>query len=336
MIFFVVVFLAASGFEANHKLGEAYIQRGDLKGAIPYLERAQRIKPSDYVNGYDLSLALIETGNAAAARTRIRNLLKRRDTAELHDLLGQAEESLGHFDEAVTEYRRAAAEDANETNLFDLGNGLIHVKRFPEAIQVFQSAVARYPASAKLRVGLGVAFYSGGRYDDAVETLCKAVDLNPADPRPMSFLEKMYDVSPRMAEEVTRRLAGFVQLYPKNATANYYYAVSLWKREAGRESEANLGMVKGLLKSAVALDPKLYEARQQLGILYEEEGKLNDAIAAYEAALALRPDLDATQYRLAQVYLRMGQREKAGEHLKIYRRLHAAKQGTPTAGRVKP
>ncbi|MGH9613841.1 MAG: tetratricopeptide repeat protein [Bryobacteraceae bacterium] len=328
MILFFVVFLAAqsgsrpSGFEANHKLGESYIQQGDLKRAIPYLEEAQRIKPSDYVNGYDLSLALIETGDPAGARKQIQSLLKQRDTAELHDLLGQADESLGNLAEAVSEYRRAVAADANETNLFDLGNCLVHAKRFPEAVRAFQSGVSKYPASAKLRVGLGVAFYSVARYDDAVETLCKAVDLNPADPRPMSFLEKMYDVSPRLANEVTRRLAGFIRLYPKNAAAQYYYAVSLWKRESGRESAANLSNVEALLKSALALDPKLYEAHQQLGMLYEEEGKLDEATAEYEAALTLRPDLATTQYRLAQVYLRTGQRAKADEHLKIYRELH--------------
>jgi len=327
LILLFVVLLAAqsgspSGFEANHRLGESYIQQGDLKRAIPYLEKAQRIRPSDYVNGYDLSLALIQTGDPAGARKQIQSLLKQRDTAELHDLLGQADESLGDLGEAVSEYRRAVATDANETNLFDFGNGLIHDKRFPEAIRAFQSGVSRYPKSAKLRVGLGVALYSAARYDDAVEALCKAVDLNPADPRPMSFLEKMYDVSPRLADEVTRRLAGFNRLYPNNATAQYYYAVSLWKRESGRESTANLSKVEGLLKSAVALDPKLYEAYQQLGILYEEEGKLQEAIAEYEAALAVRPDLATTQYRLAQVYLRTGQRAKADEHLKIYRQLH--------------
>ncbi len=328
MILFFVVFLAAqsgsrpSGFEANHRLGESYIQQGDLKRAIPYLEKAQTIKPSDYVNGYDLSLALIETGDPAAARKQVQSLLKQRGTADLYDLLGQADEALGNLEEAVSEYRRAVALDANETNLFDLGNCLIHAKRFPEAIRAFQRGVSKYPASAKLRVGLGVALYSAAQYDDAVDALCKAVDLNPADPRPMSVLEKMYDVSPRLADEVTRRLAGFNQLYPKNATAQYYYAVSLWKRESGRESATNLSRVEALLKSAVALDPKLYEAHQQLGMLYEEEGKLGAAAAEYEAELALRPDLATTQYRLAQVYLRTGQRAKADEHLKIYRQLH--------------
>ena len=333
MILFLIAFLAAqngslpAGFEANHKLGESYIQQGDLKRAIPYLEKAQRIRPSDYVNGYDLSLALIENGDPGGARAQIQSLLKHRDTAELHDLLGQADEALGNLGEAISEYRRAVATDANDTNLFDLGNGLIHAKRFTEAVRAFEGAAAKYPASAKLRVGLGVAFYSAGRYDDAVETLCKAVDLNPADPRSMSFLEKMYDVSPRLADEVTRRLARFARLYPKNAAANYYYAVSLWKRESGRESTANLSEVEGLLKSAVALDPKLYEAHRQLGMLYEEEGKLNETIAEYEAALAIRPDLATAQYRLAQVYLRTGQRAKADEHLKIYRELHVSHPG---------
>ena len=62
----------------------------------------------------------------------------------------------------------------------------------------FQYGVQKYPRSAKMTVGLGVALYAEGKYDDAVRTLCAAVDLDPTDPKPFQFLGKVSTVSPRL------------------------------------------------------------------------------------------------------------------------------------------
>lgn len=62
----------------------------------------------------------------------------------------------------------------------------------------------------------------------AVQSLCQAVDLNPADAKALSVLGKMYDISPETADEVTKRLARFVELYPDSSQTN----------DEGRPSEA--------------------------------------------------------------------------------------------------
>ena len=54
--------------------------------------------------------------------------------------------------------------------------------------------------------------------------LCEAVDIDPTDPRSFIFLGEMYGVVPDLAEEVTKRMAQFVKLYPNNAQAHFYYA----------------------------------------------------------------------------------------------------------------
>jgi hypothetical protein len=55
-------------FDANHNLGEFYIQSGKIAEACPLLEEAQRINPSSYDNGYDLALAYFLTARLADAR----------------------------------------------------------------------------------------------------------------------------------------------------------------------------------------------------------------------------------------------------------------------------
>ena len=74
-----------------------YVRSGQLAKAAPYLEQAQRIDPSSYDNGYDLALAYVLTGRLADARQLVQELLKLKNTAELHNLLGEIEEKDGHF-----------------------------------------------------------------------------------------------------------------------------------------------------------------------------------------------------------------------------------------------
>ena len=61
------------------------------------------------------------------------------------------------------------------------------------AVDVFQKATERYPNSPRLMIGLGMALYSRGNYDDAVRVLLKGADLNPSDAQSaMSTLHKAY------------------------------------------------------------------------------------------------------------------------------------------------
>src|SRR5258705_10785300 len=111
--------LEPTNFDTNHNLGEAYIHAGNVGKAIPFLEKAQRINPGSYDNGYDLSLGYLVTGHLAEARSSVESLLKQKDTAELHNLLGQIEEKDGQFVAAATQFEAAAHMEPSESNLFD-------------------------------------------------------------------------------------------------------------------------------------------------------------------------------------------------------------------------
>ena len=91
------VALEPRNFDANHDLGELYVRGGKLSDAISFLKQAQQIRPSSYDNGYDLALAYLLTGRPTPARQLVQSLLKEKDTAELHNLLGQVEEKDGNM-----------------------------------------------------------------------------------------------------------------------------------------------------------------------------------------------------------------------------------------------
>jgi len=317
------VALEPQTFDTNHNLGEFYIQIGKIAAAMPFLEQAQRINPSSYGNGYDLSLAYLQIGRVGDARRLVHELIKQKNTAELHNVLGQIEEKHGNFVTAANEFEAAAHLDPTESNLFDWASELLLHRTFDPAIEVFQQASERYPKSPRLAIGLGMALYSRGNYDAAVKSLLRAADLNPADPRCYFFLSKAYDSSPSQAEEVIARFRRFAELQPKNARALYYYTMSMWKGRRAQDAALNVQQIESLLKKAVALDPKLAEAHLQLGNLYSDQGKHASAIPEYLLAIEYNPDLADARYRLGQAYVRTGEKQRAEEQFQIYQRLRA-------------
>jgi tetratricopeptide (TPR) repeat protein len=310
--------LEPQNFDTNHNLGEFYARAGTLPKAALYLARAQKIDPSSYDNGYDLALAYILTGKLADGRQLIHDLLKQKNTAELHNLLGELEEKDGQFVAAENEYEAAAHADPSESNLFDWGSELLLHRTLGPAVDVFQKATERYPKSARLMVGLGVALYSRGNYDEAVTALLKGADLNPSDARCYLFLSRAYDSSPGQAQEVIQRFRRFAELEPGNAHALYYYAMSLWKGKRAEDPDVDFHQIEALLKKAVALDPNYPEAHLQIGNLDSAQNKYKDAIPEYVRARELNPDLADAYYRLGQAYVRTGEKELAQQQFQVY------------------
>jgi tetratricopeptide (TPR) repeat protein len=262
---------------------------------------------------------------------------------ELHHRLGDVEEKLGNPLDAVREYQRAAELNPSEPNLFDWGSELLTHRALEPATEVFTKGSRLFPKSVRMLVALGVAWYARGSYDQAAQCLVNASDLAPDNRTPYLFLGKIQSVEGTPSEESVERLGRFAQLQPDDALANYYYAVSLWKQSASavdtrsdkeRENERS-GRVESLLRKAVHLDPKLGAAYLQLGILYSQRKDFSRAISAYQTAIEVSPEevgreqvrpennetLEVAHYRLAQTYLRTGDKTKAQEELQLHDRL---------------
>jgi len=262
--------------------------------------------------------AYIEAGEPARAVEVVRAVLPRRDTPDVHHLLGDALEAAGDLLGAAEEFQKAAHGEASEENLFDWGNCLLQLRAYVPATDVLAEAVKRFPRSARLQVGLGIVRYARGQFEDAIRAFCVAADLEPGDERPYLFLGEMYGVSAELAPEVTKRLARFVERQPGHALGHFFYAMSLWK---GTPGAAPAPEVQVHLKKAVALDPRLAKAHFQLGVLYGDEGRYPEAIAALEEAVRLEPSMAQAHYRLAQAYRRTGQEERAARALEAFERL---------------
>jgi tetratricopeptide (TPR) repeat protein len=316
--------LEPDNYTANHNLGEFYISTGQIAEACPFLEKAQKIHPDAYDNGYDLATAELMTGRLEDARQVLEALLTRDKTGELHNLLGQIDEKQGRFLDAAHDYETAAHIYPSDDNLFAWGGELLMHRTYEPAVRVFEFAAQRYPNSPRLEIGLGMALYARGLYQESVSALLKAVDLKPDDPRCYQFLARAYDRSPQQADDVIERFRRYATLKPNDGLAQYYYAMSLWKGERLEASSPNLQKVESLLKKAIALDPDLAQAHLQLGNLYANLHDYRDSILEDERTLRLNPNQPDAHYRLATDYVREGQKQKANQEFAIYQKQRAA------------
>jgi tetratricopeptide (TPR) repeat protein len=223
---------------------------------------------------------------------------------------------------AAAPYQRAAHLAPTEEHLFDWGNNLLPLRAFDEAAQVFTAAIKRHPQSARLYVGLGIARYARGQYEDAVKAFCQAADLAPSDPRPYQFLGDMYGVAPELGSEVTTRLARFANANPRNALAQFYYAMNLWKGRSPQSPPADMARVEALLRQAVSLDRRLAKGFLELGVLLSDQQRYKEAIQELQRAIQVEPDLAQAHYRLAQAYQRTGQSALAAKELEIFQQIN--------------
>jgi len=218
----------------------------------------------------------------------------------------------------------AALQTWSESQFFSRGSDLLLHREFTPASDLFQRGAARFPGSPKLQMGLGVALYARGLYDPAVRVLLHATDMLPSDPRPYLLLGRAYTVAHSRNDEVVEHLARLVDLAPSNALAHYYYAVGLW-RSSGEKPGVNAVEVEHLLDEAVALDPQFADAHLELGAVFAEQAQYSEAIREYRRAIAIRPDLAAAHYRLAQAYTRAGDPAAAQTELGLYEHLREAR-----------
>jgi Flp pilus assembly protein TadD len=315
--------LEPQNYDANHNLAEFLLQAGKVADAQPLLETAQRIEPDSYDNGYDLAMADFLLGRLDDAQQIAQRLAQKKNTGEVHSLLGQIDEKDGKFVEAANEYEAAAHLDPSDDNLFDWGSEMLLHRTYEPAIAIFEQATLRYPKSPRLFIGLGLALYARGKYDDAVEALLTAANLEPNDPRCYVFLSKAYDRSPTKADAVIQAFRRYADLRPSDARAQYYLAISIWKGNRAEGSSPDLQAVEALLRKSIAMDGTIPEAHVQLGDLYSGEHEYEKAIPEYLKAIELNPNLSDAHYRLGTDYVHVGRKDDAQREFAVYQKLRA-------------
>ncbi|MDY6822802.1 MAG: tetratricopeptide repeat protein [Thermodesulfobacteriota bacterium] len=133
--------------KAHTNLGDAFMEKNDIRKAIHYFKKAQELAP---------------------------------DKAITNTKMGTALYHLGEFDAAIGYYRKALAIEPDYTVAHNnLGNLFLERGETTKAIEQYKKAIATRPLSYKLHNNLATAFIQNGRVQEAIFHLNKAIAINP-------------------------------------------------------------------------------------------------------------------------------------------------------------
>jgi tetratricopeptide (TPR) repeat protein len=251
----------------------------------------------------------------------------------------------GRMAEAEQAYRKLLRKDPlNVDGLRLLGGLYLQNKDMTQAAELLEKAVKLLPDHAETLTNLGIALHKGGRKAEALAVYQRALEVKPDYIAALNNLGSLHHETDRTPNAQVL-YARVLQLQPENAAAHFNYANSLLT--LGKISEAitryehalqlkpdyieamiNLGMAfsyagkgdqgnqwlhaaQGWFEKALASNPNNPAALNNMGNILRQQGKTDEALAAFRKALDLRPDYVEASINLSTVLRDLGRLEEA-------------------------
>jgi tetratricopeptide (TPR) repeat protein len=284
--------------------------------AVEDLQEALKIgNGGDQTLLYNLAVEQYGAQQFDQASATLASLRAQNDSAEIEDLLGDTEEQKGDLSAAIHSHENAIVlAPGEEQYRLSLGAELLKYRAYAPAVTVFQQAAALFPNSARIYVGLGMAYYFMEKYDDSVSAFLRADKLDGRSGRALGYLgatqaDSTAGTVPAAVEAICGR-AGSKN--PEPAMVTWCGALLFRKAYlAGNQSAAP--EVISRLRLAAKLSPNDAVANCSLGRALEWTEQLAEARHWLELCIRLRPGSAEDHYRLSRVYQGLGLKQAAAE-----------------------
>lgn len=304
---------------AEEALGQALMELQEPAKAAAMFHRALTEDKENPTLLYNAALADFDAGDAARAASLLARIPETDSSAEAQSLMADVEEKLGDFKSAGQHYLNAAMLDPTEANEYAVGVEFLRHWTFAPAITQFEAGARRFPASRRMRLGLGIAYFGNHNYDKAIPVFAALLAEEPENAAFADLLGRTCSVVSEGSDPRCSVLIAFAEKHPQDAKAATYAAIHILHQPGGADQQ----QAKKLLQSALAADPELAEAHYELGLLLGLQGKWAESARDLEKAVELQPDYAAAHYHLAIAYRRLGQSDKAQEQVRLQQKFSA-------------
>src|SRR3984885_7926468 len=294
--------------EAYAHLGFLEARQGHYTEAVPLYRQALALDPAMPSLRLNLGLSLFKSDALKEAIETLIPLLSSEppsspEVQRLNVLIGMAYYGLGENAEAVPYLRAAAARDPQSLQVrLTLAQSCMKSKQFQCVLDVYQEILMLNAESAEADLLAGEALEEMKDDPGALQQFRAAAKANDKEPN-----------------------------------VHYSLGYLLWKlkqyREAAHEFEAELANVPNHVQAlaylgdaemrlqdpaatphlleAVRIDPQMKLAHLDLGILYSDAGRRDDAFRELREAAALSPDDVDVHWRLGRLYQAAGMKDEA-------------------------
>ncbi len=222
------------------------------------------------------------------------------------------------------------------------GVELMKARRYPEAIRLFEEALAMKPETHEVYGNLGSALLGQGRPEQAVKYYQRAIELKPDSAKAHVDLGNALLKLGKASEAINQyqrarelipgsavpliRLADVLHRNGKVSEAMSTYRKAIELNPASEEAHTRLGNIllgQGKVQEALAHYTKAMEAAPASAISYNNVGaallrlnRIPQARESFRRAVFLRPDFAQAYANLGIAYLASGHPEKAIGYLK--------------------
>ena len=268
--------------------------------AIKIYRRAMVLNPAMPGLRLNLGLAYFKSGDYQQTIATLDPLLKTQpDNEQLTLLIGMSQYGLGHFTAASPLLKRASDADPNNlTLLLTLAHSCLFSQQYPCVIDAYHRLIAMNAESAEADMLVGEALDEMKDHEGAIREFRAAEVADPKEPNVhfgLGYLLWTRIEYQDAAEEFRKEIAN----NPHHLQAKLYLADSLILMNQDDQA-------RPLLEEIGATEPNVAMQHLDLGIIYADEGRKEDAKTQFETAIKLSPKNVNAHYRLGRLYRSMG------------------------------
>ena len=315
--------IAANDPVIQHALAIFFSETGDLRKAADLERRYAGSKSADSYAAARAATFSLQAGEPQQAITWARAALGKGESAEMHHLLGIAEEAAGQPDVALTDLRKAVDLAPYDEDLtFDLGQALLRRRDFAAALTFLSQARERFSKSAQIEVAYGIAAYGHRQFRDAITAFLHATELDPSLAESYICIGRIVENVDDLMPQVLSRFSAWVAAEPGNYLPWFLHAKAL------DSSSRDFATSETELRRSISLNPNFWESRLELGIVLVELGRWQEALPELNRAIALDPSKAKPHFQLARVYRHLGRTEDARQELAEFQKLSVSETGS--------
>jgi tetratricopeptide (TPR) repeat protein len=302
---------------AQQSLGQVLLEERKAELAAAAFAAAMRMKPSDEDLALSYVTALVASRQFDQASQALTSVADAEQSSLAQSLLGEIDENKKDFRSAILHFSRALELEPNEENVWELGVELLRHFTFAAAAREFEAAAVKFPQSARIRLGLGAAYFGEENYDEAIPVFADLLKADKDNPLYAELLGMSCTTVTQGNNPQCTVLLEYAQAHPGDAKGATYAASMLLREE---ETEQKSHLERKLLDSAIAVDPRLADAQYDMGVLKQNQSDWAGSIPNLETAVRLKPDFTEAHYRLALAYWRSGRKEDAKTEMELQRK----------------
>lgn len=277
-------------FEFYYALGKCYAKAGKFQNAVEVWEIARKREPENPRVRYDLGVLYSRMGKTDAAQQELAAAVARFDLpseepykAAALNILGGVYLKQGNLDAAYSAWSRCLA---IRPDYFDARVNLavvqIRRKQFQDGAKLLEQLLKASPDHVNILSHLGLAYYQTGRYREAIDSFNRALKVVSRQSPPRAL-----DASDITQPAQLHTYLGFAHLKLSGP-------------------KAAIGHFETACRMRSTLD-----CHKQLGELYYQMGRWDEAIRELSAVLGQKKDLPSVYGALGASLYKKGEYKKA-------------------------